>query len=177
MDGTLYLENVMYEFKSLKALADKALAQAPTEHFFTELDERTNSLATILKHMAGNMRSRWTDFLTTDGEKPDRFRETEFELTPEDTRERIRQQWEAGWQLLFTVIRSLSPEDLAKTIYIRTQPHTVIAAINRQLTHYGNHVGQIILLARHFAGPSWQSVSIPRGKTDEFNAAMRKKNF
>jgi len=177
MDGTLYLESVMYEFKSLKALADKALAQAPAEYFFSELDERTNSLATILKHMAGNMRSRWTDFLTTDGEKPDRFRDTEFELTTNDTADAIRLKWEAGWQLLFDTIKSLTPEDLGKTVVIRTEPHSVIAAINRQLTHYGDHVGQIVLLARHYAGPTWHSVSVPRGKSEEFNAAMQKKKL
>ncbi len=125
--------------------------------------------------MAGNMRSRWTDFLATDGEKPDRNRDSEFELEPGDTREALLLRWETGWRCLFEALAPLSSDDLARTVRIRGEPHSVLKAINRQLTHYAYHAGQIVLLARHFAGGKWQSLSIPRGRSEEFNAAARKK--
>ena len=177
MVSEMYLENVLYEFRGIKTLADKAIAQVTGENLFAELDERSNSIAIIMKHLTGNLRSRWTDFLTSDGEKPNRRRDTEFELTPEDTPESLRQRWEAAWQPLFDTIKSLKPEDLTKTVYIRTEPHSVIAAINRHLTHYADHVGQIVYLARHFAGEDWQTLSVPRGKSEEFNLKMQKTEF
>jgi uncharacterized protein DUF1572 len=124
-----------------------------------------------MKHVAGNMRSRWTDFLTSDGEKPDRHRDTEFELGEADTREQILSVWEDGWNRALHAVSSLSPADLAKTIRVRGEAHSVIEAINRQMTHYAAHVGQIVLLAKHFAGPRWRSLSIPRGKSREFDVS------
>ena len=124
-----------------------------------------------MKHMAGNMRSRWTDFLTTDGEKPDRNRDSEFELEPQDTREHIIATWEDGWSQVFDTVRALGPEDLMKTVTVRGEAHTVLEAIQRQLTHYAAHVGQIVLLSKHYAGANWKTLSIPRGKSREFDVA------
>ena len=126
--------------------------------------------------MAGNMRSRWTDFLTTDGEKPDRNRDQEFIIKPEDTRSHIMRRWEDGWKTVFKAIEPLKPEDLEKTVFIRYEPYSVIGAINRQLTHYAYHIGQIVYLAKHFAKSNWRSLSIPKGKSEEFNLKKKKDN-
>jgi hypothetical protein len=166
-----YLEEVVHQLRKLKNQADRALAQIGDEHLFATLGPESNSIAVIMKHVAGNMRSRWTDFLTSDGEKPDRHRDAEFELAEADTADRIRARWEAGWQLALDAIGSLSPADLERTIRIRGEAHTVVEAINRQLAHYAAHVGQIVLLARHYAGAAWQSLSIPKGKSKEFDVA------
>jgi len=124
----------------------------------------------IVKHIAGNLRSRWTDFLTSDGEKPDRRRDTEFELVgAADTRESLMARWEEGWKTLFANVEPLTNEDLLREVPIRGEPHTVVRAINRQLTHYAGHVSQIVLLAKHWAGPKWQTLSIPRGQSETFN--------
>jgi hypothetical protein len=160
------LDDCLFQLRKLKSQADKAMAQVDEAQFFALIDENANSIALIAKHVAGNMRSRWADFLTTDGEKPDRRRDTEFEREPGDTREAILARWEAGWNVLFGAIMSLTPGDLGKTVTIRNEPHTVVQAINRQLSHYSAHVGQIVLLAKHFAGPRWQTLSIPK-KTDK----------
>lgn len=165
-----FLEDTVVQFRKLKAQADKALAQTKDEHLFLTLDDGSNSIAVIMKHMAGNMRSRWTDFLTTDGEKPDRDRDAEFEMAPIDSRGRLLELWEDGWSRTLGALGSLGPEDLEKTISIRGEPHTVVQAINRQATHYAAHIGQIVLLAKHFAGPRWQTLSIPKHKSKEFNA-------
>jgi hypothetical protein len=157
-----YLADAVVQLKKLKDQADKALAQTGDDHLFATLDPESNSLAIIMKHMAGNMRSRWTDFLTTDGEKPDRERDTEFELAAADTRERILALWEDGWARTLHAVSSLTAADLSKTVQVRGEAHSVIEAINRQMTHYAAHVGQIVLLAKHFAGPNWQTLSIPR---------------
>jgi Protein of unknown function (DUF1572) len=157
-----YLEDAVVQLKKLKTQADKALAQTGDDHLFATLDPESNSIAIIMKHMAGNMRSRWTDFLTTDGEKTDRDRDTEFELTGADTRERILVLWEDGWARTLHAVSSLTAADLSKTVHVRGEAHSVIEAINRQMTHYAAHVGQIVLLAKHFAGPNWQTLSIPR---------------
>ena len=159
-----YLDDCLFQLRKLKAQGDKAMGQVDDRHFFELLDADANSIALIVKHMAGNMRSRWTDFLTSDGEKPDRDRDTEFESSAEDTREAVLGRWEAGWELLLETIASLQPADLGKTVTIRGEPHTVVQAINRQVSHYSAHVGQIVLLAKHFAGSSWQTLSIPRRK-------------
>jgi hypothetical protein len=159
-----YLDDAMVQLKKLKAQADKALAQTSDDHLFTTLDPESNSIAIIVKHIAGNMRSRWTDFLTSDGEKPDRHRDTEFELAAADTRERLVALWEDGWARALNGISSLTPADLSKTVTVRGEPHSVIQAINRQLTHYAAHVGQIVLLAKHYAGSNWQTLSVPRAK-------------
>ena len=163
-----FLDESIRQFRKLKSQADKALAQTKDDHLFLTLDDGSNSIATLMKHMAGNMRSRWTDFLTTDGEKPDRGRDTEFEISPADTRARLLSVWEDGWARVFAELGALGPDDVEKMIYIRGEAHTVLEAINRQATHYAAHVGQIVLLAKHFAGGRWQTLSIARGKSKEF---------
>ena len=157
-----YLDDSLVQLRKLKAQADKAMAQVDDRQFFAAIDPDANSIALIVKHVSGNMRSRWTDFLTSDGEKPDRDRDTEFELDGSDTRVAILAQWEAAWELLFKTIAALGPDDLSRTVTIRNEPHTVVQAINRQTSHYSAHVGQIVLLAKHFAGPNWQTLSIPK---------------
>jgi uncharacterized protein DUF1572 len=166
-----YLDDALRQLRKLKIQADKALAQTAEPHLFATLDSEANSLAIIMKHMAGNMRSRWTNFLTTDGEKPDRERDLEFELEPADTRERLFALWEDGWSRLFDAISSLTAVDLGTTIRIRGEAHSVVEAINRQTSHYAAHVGQIVLLAKHYAGPSWRTLSIPRGKSKEVDVS------
>ena len=160
-----YIDDCIFQLRKLKAQADKAIAQVDDTQFFALLDPDANSIALIVKHVAGNMRSRWTDFLTTDGEKPDRHRDTEFEREAGDTRAAVLARWDAGWELLLNTLSSLKPADLGKTVTIRGEPHTVVQAINRQVSHYSAHVGQIVLLAKHFAGPRWQTLSIPKRKT------------
>ena len=167
--GRHYLADALGEFRKYKKFAEKAIAQVPDEDWFRRLDPESNSLALVLKHISGNMRSRWTDFLTTDGEKPDRDRDSEFEELDGDTKEAILARWEAGWRLLFDALEPLTGDDLRRTVTIRGEPHTVLQAINRQLTHYASHVGQIVFLAKHLAGPRWQSLSIPRGKSRQFD--------
>ena len=166
-----FLDDVLLQLRKLKAQADKAVAQIGPDDLFTTLGPEDNSIALIMKHVAGNMRSRWTDFLTTDGEKPDRHRDTEFEIDSNDTRERILKRWEDGWALVLGVVQSLGPDDLGRTVTVRGEPHSVLEAINRQLTHYAAHVGQIVLLAKHFAGERWMSLSIPRGRSSEVDVA------
>jgi hypothetical protein len=169
MPAERYLEDALYQFRKLKELAEKAMAQVADEHFLSVLDDEANSISIIVKHMAGNLRSRWTDFLTSDGEKPDRHRDSEFVTETGDTRAGFMQRWEAGWRCLFEALEPLKAADLSRTVFIRSEPHSVIQAINRQLTHYAYHVGQIVFLAKHFAGSKWKSLSIPRGKSKEFN--------
>jgi hypothetical protein len=159
-----YIDDCLFQLRKLKAQAEKAIAQIDDAQFFALLDEDANSIALIMKHVAGNMRSRWTDFLTTDGEKPDRHRDTEFEQEAGDTRDAIVARWNAGWEVLFNALSSLHPADLGQTVTIRNEPHTVVQAINRQVSHYSAHVGQIVLLAKHFAGPNWQTLTIPKKK-------------
>jgi Protein of unknown function (DUF1572) len=159
-----YIDDTLFQLRKLKAQAEKAIEQIDESQFFALLDEDANSIALIMKHVAGNMRSRWTNFLTTDGEKPDRNRDSEFEQVRGDTRETIVARWNAGWEVLFDAVSSLQPNDLGKTVTIRNEPHTVVQAINRQVSHYSAHVGQIVLLAKHFAGPNWNTLSIPKKK-------------
>ncbi|MBI4736622.1 MAG: DUF1572 family protein [candidate division NC10 bacterium] len=170
-----YLAEAIRQFRKLKDLAERAIAQVGDEDLFARLDEESNSLAIIMKHMAGNMRSRWTDFLASDGEKPDRNREREFVTETGDTRDRILERWNGGWHCLFEALAPLTGADLGRTVLIRGEAHSVIEAINRQLIHYAYHVGQIVFLAKHYAASTWQSLSIPRGKSEESNAAMRKR--
>jgi len=160
-----YLDETIKELRKLKDLADKAVAQISDGDFFATLDPESNSIAIIVKHMAGNMRSRWTNFLTSDGEKPDRNRDGEFVIEVRDSKEGLLKRWEIGWSCLFEAIRLLKPGDLDSTVQIRGKPHSVLQAINRQLSHYAYHVGQIVFLAKHFAGERWQSLSVPRKKT------------
>jgi len=173
--GEHYLEDAKQEFRKMKAQAERAMAQVNEGQLFRQLDQESNSLAIIVKHLAGNMRSRWTDFLTSDGEKPDRQRDTEFELEPGDTKAALMERWEDGWRRVFAAIEPLGGEHLMHTVLIRGEPHTVLQAINRQLTHYSQHVGQILFLAKHLVGAKWVALSIPRGKSEEFNLMRGKK--
>jgi hypothetical protein len=175
MISEAYLKDAISQFRKLKILVEKSLNQVSDKDFFKELGPESNSIAIIVKHMTGNMRSRWRDFLTSDGEKPDRHRDTEFELAPDDSREAIMTRWEHGWKFLFDSVEPLKAEDLEKKITIRGEPHSVLEAINRQLTHYSYHLGQIAYLARHYTGEKWETLSIPRGKSEEFHRDMRDK--
>lgn len=169
----LFLKDALLQLRKLKEQADKAIAQIGEADLFAVLDAEANSIALIMKHMVGNMRSRWTDFLTSDGEKPTRERDLEFEREPSDTRESIVEAWEDGWRLVFDTVGALRPDDLERTVRIRGEAHLVLEAVNRQLTHYAAHVGQIVLLAKHAAGPAWQSLSIPRGQSKQFDVSRR----
>jgi hypothetical protein len=165
---TSYLEDALEVLRYYKKLAERAMAQVPEEHLFTTLDPEANSIAIIVKHMTGNMRSRWTDFLTTDGEKPNRNRDSEF-VDPATTRAALMADWEDGWSRVFSALEPLTDADLARTVTIRGEAHSVMQAINRQLAHYPHHAGQIVLLAKHFCCDNWQSLSVPRNKSAEFN--------
>jgi hypothetical protein len=165
---TSYLEDSLTLFRAYKKLAERAMEQVSDEQLFIALDEESNSIAIIVKHMAGNMRSRWTDFLTTDGEKPDRNRDSEF-VDPAATRAALLQVWEEGWTCVFDAIEPLTDADLGRRITIRGEAHSVMQAVNRQVAHYAQHVGQIVLLAKHFAGADWKSLSVPRNRSAEFN--------
>jgi len=169
-----YLSDASRSFESYKRLGEKAIEQVSDEEFFRVLDDKSNSIAVIVKHVAGNLRSRWTDFLSSDGEKPDRNRDTEFELMGE-TRASLMESWEAGWQILFDSIEPLSVEDFDKKIEIRGEEHTIAEALNRQMTHYAYHIGQITFLAKHFRSAEWSSLSVPRNKSDEFNRFLANK--
>jgi Protein of unknown function (DUF1572) len=167
-----FLEDAARQLRKYQALAEDALAQVGGEDLFRAPDAESNSIAIVVKHVSGNMHSRWRDFLTSDGEKPDRRRDSEFEIEPADTRASILDRWERGWKLLFETLAALSPADLLRTVTVRGEAHTVMQAINRQLTHYAYHVGQIVYLARLFAGPRWRSLSIPKGKSKQFDVSM-----
>lgn len=161
----VYLADVVRTFKNYKALGDKALASTPDVHLLTELDPNSNSIAVVVKHIGGNLRSRFRDFLTSDGEKPDRDRDTEFEVGGAIDRQTVLSWWEAGWTTALPSIESLTPADLTRSITIRGEPFAVVEALNRSAAHTAYHVGQIVYLARHFAGPSWKSLSIPKGQS------------
>lgn len=165
---TSYLKDSLDVFRYYKKLGERAMAQCPDDALFESLDAESNSIAIVVKHMAGNMRSRWMDFLTTDGEKPDRNRDTEFE-TPPKTRAELMELWERGWKYVFDALVPLKDEDLVRTITIRTEPHSVMQAINRQIAHYSYHVGQIVYVAKHLAGNKWQTLTVPKKKSAEFN--------
>ena len=165
---TSYLEDSLTLFRYYKRLAERAMEQVRDEDLFATLDPEANSIAIVVKHLAGNMRSRWTDFLTSDGEKPDRNRDSEF-AEPAATRAALMAMWEQGWACLFAALEPLNDADLGRTITIRGEAHSVMQAVNRQLAHYPHHVGQIVLLAKHFACERWQSLSVPRNQSAEFN--------
>lgn len=171
MIDTHYLEDCLLQLRKVKRHAEKAISQVEDEQLFAVLDPEANSIAVLMKHLAGNMRSRWTEFLTSDGEKPDRDRDGEFVIDPGETRASLFKLWDDGWERVFHAISSLRPEDLERTVLIRGEAHTVVQAINRQITHYSAHVGQIVLLAKHSAGPRWKSLSIPRGKSRNFDVS------
>ncbi len=165
---TSYVEDSLTLFHQSKKIADGAMAQLTDEQLYAALDSEMNSIAVIVKHMAGNMRSRWTDFLTTDGEKPDRNRDSEF-VEPPSSREALMNLWEQGWNCLFQALESLTDADLARTVTIRGEAHSVMQAINRQVAHYSLHCGQIIFLAKHLRGADWKSLSVPKGASGQFN--------
>ncbi|HUA87730.1 MAG TPA: DUF1572 domain-containing protein [Bryobacteraceae bacterium] len=165
---TSYLEDSLAVLRQYKEMTERALAQVSDQDLFTTLDGEMNSIAIIVKHITGNMRSRWTDFLTSDGEKPDRHRDSEF-VEPPPTREALMKRWEDGWQLVFAALEPLTDADLGRTVTIRGEAHSVMQAINRQLAHYISHCGQMILLAKHFAGDRWKALTVPRNRSAEFN--------
>jgi hypothetical protein len=172
--ATHYLEEAERQFRGHKRMAEGAMTQLRDEDFFVVLDPEANSVAILVKHLAGNMRSRFTDFLTSDGEKPDRFRDREFELNPATTRADVMKWWEEGWACVLAAIESLKPEDVMRTVTIRGEPHTALQAINRQIAHYAQHTGQIVFLAKHLRSNEWKTLSIPRGKSEQFKTAAPK---
>jgi hypothetical protein len=174
-----YLQDSIGLFRYYKKLGERAMAQCPDDCLFVALDAESNSIAIIVKHISGNMRSRWRDFLTTDGEKPDRHRDTEFE-TPPTTRAQVTEMWERGWKYVFDALEPLTEADLARTVTIRSEPHSVMQAINRQIAHYAHHVGQILFLAKHLTFTKtgkWESLSVPRGKSADMNAKVAAGQF
>ena len=169
-----YLDEAHRQMRGHKRLAEGAMAQLKDEELFITLDPESNSIAVIVKHMAGNMRSRFTDFLTTDGEKPDRDRDQEFELSPATTRADLTKWWEEGWARVFATIEALKPEDVMRKVTVRGEPHTVLQGINRQIAHYAHHTGQIVFLAKHIRSSKWKTLSIPRGKSEDYKTAPPK---
>lgn len=167
-----YLDETGRQFRGHKRLGEGAMAQLNDDEFFIALDAEANSIAVLVKHLAGNMRSRFVDFLSSDGEKPDRHRDQEFVIGAGTTREEVMRWWEAGWGHVFAALESLKPEDVMKTVTVRGEPHTVLQAINRQVAHYAYHVGQIVFLAKHLRSTDWKTLSVPRGKSEQFNAQM-----
>ena len=167
-----YLRDAVSSFRAYKKLADKAIEQLNDEEFFVTLDSEANSVAIVMKHLAGNMLSRWTDFLTSDGEKPDRNRDMEFVIEDDASKESVLAYWDRGWQAVFNAVEPLKPADLDRTVAIRGETHTIVQAINRQMTHYAYHIGQIVFLAKHFRSSDWKSLSIPRNRSAEFNSKM-----
>jgi hypothetical protein len=168
----IYLDDIADQFRQLKNLADRSLARLSDEDLRSSLDPESNSIAVLMQHISGNLISRWTDFLTSDGEKPDRNRDGEFVLAPGATRERLMARWEQGWSTLFAALAALGEDDLGRTVTVRGEPHTVPRAIHRQLSHQAYHVGQLVLLAKHLAGPAWQTLTVPRGGSTRWNADM-----
>lgn len=167
------LDEAVATFRGQKKLAEGAIEQVRDEEFFKLIDAEANSIAAIVKHLGGNLRSRWTDFLTTDGEKADRHRDSEF-VTDGDTRASLMELWEDGWRALFQALESLTTNDLGKIVKIRTEDFTVVKAIYRAISHTGQHVGQITLLAKHFRARDWKTLSIPKNKSEEFRQFMSK---
>ncbi|HLV87163.1 MAG TPA: DUF1572 family protein [Candidatus Sulfotelmatobacter sp.] len=172
--GAHYLEEARRQMRGHKRMAEGAMSQLKDDEFFFTLDPEANSVAILVKHLAGNMRSRFTDFLTSDGEKPDRFRDGEFEITAATTRADVMKWWEDGWSCVFSAIDPLKPDDVVRTVTIRGEPHTVLQAVNRQIAHYAQHIGQIVMLAKHLRSSEWKTLSIPRGKSEEYKKVVPK---
>ena len=173
MSSSAVIRNALSESRRYKAIAEGAIAQIPEAKLFEVLDEESNSIAMLIKHLSGNLTSRWSDLLASDGDQPGRNREAEFRSHAEDTKENLMERWEAGWNCLFAALEKLQPEDLEKTVTIRAEPCTVLEAIHRGILHAAYHVGQIVLQAKHYTGGNWQSLSIPRGKSEEYRTAGR----
>lgn len=171
-----YLADALESFRAYKKLAEGAVAQVTEEELFATVDDEANSIAVIMKHMAGNMLSRWTGFLTTDGEKPNRNRDLEFVVTAGTTKQELMDHWNSGWDCLFSAVEPLKPADFDRKVLIRGEEHSIVQAINRQLTHYAYHVGQIVFLAKHFRSSEWRSLSIPRNRSAEFNKFLERES-
>ncbi len=174
--STSYLQDSLSLFRYYKKLTERAMEQVTDEQLFAVLDGEMNCIAIIVKHLVGNMRSRWTDFLVSDGEKPDRKRDTEFE-NPPTTRAALMKMWEEGWNSVFTALEPLSDADIERTVPIRGEPHSVMQAINRQIAHYAYHCGQIVFLAKHLQASQWKSLTVPRGKSEDFNQRVASKEI
>jgi hypothetical protein len=175
MDGRAWLDEIVAQYRDHRSLCERAAEQVPDRAFFSTLGRDANSVAILMKHVGGNLRSRWLDFLTMDGEKPDRHRDREFG-TEGETRASILAGWDEGWSVALEELRALTPDDLGRTITIRGEPHPVVRAIHRNLSHVAYHTGQIVQLSRHLAGEEWRMLSVPPGKSEQFNAAMRDKH-
>jgi Protein of unknown function (DUF1572) len=175
--ATHYLDEAFRQMRGQKRLAEGAMAQLSDEEFFRVIDPESNSIAILVKHMTGNMRSRFTDFLSSDGEKPNRHRDQEFVVDEKTTRADVMRWWEEGWAIVFDALSSLKPEDVSKTVTVRGEPHSVLQAINRQIAHYAHHSGQILFLAKHLRSSEWKSLSIPRGKSEEVNSGKLKLGY
>jgi len=166
--GSHYLAEILRQYRGHKRMAEAALVQLRDEDFLVALDPESNSIAVLVKHLAGNMRSRFTDFLSSDGEKPDRFRDQEFIVGPNTPRAEVMAWWEQGWNCVFSTVEALTPADLLRTVYIRQEPHTVVQALNRALGHFAQHIGQIVVLAKHLRASDWKTLSIPRGASEDY---------
>ena len=164
-----YYDEVRRSFRGYKRLADGGMAQLSDQEFFHAPDPESNSTAAVVKHVAGNLRSRWQDFLTSDGEKPDRNRDQEFIIEPGLTREELMRRWEASFKIVFDTIAAMTPEDFSRIVTVRGEPHTILHAMNRSLMHTAYHVGQILYVGKHLRGAEWKMLSIPKGKSEEFN--------
>jgi hypothetical protein len=172
-----YLADMRTQFAKLRSTAERAMVQVGDHDFAAMLDADANSIAITVKHISGNLRSRCTGFLTSDGEKPGRDRDGEFVVHAQDSRAHLLNEWTAAWDLLAATVDGLTPDDLQRTIYIRAEPHTVMQALNRQLAHLSYHVGQIVLLAKHWVGPGWQTLTIPRGQSRAFTRAKQEQGM
>jgi Protein of unknown function (DUF1572) len=172
--ATHYLDEAQRQLRGHKRMGEGAMSQLEDQDFFVTLDPEANSVAILVKHLAGNMRSRFTDFLTSDGEKPNRFRDREFEVTRATTRAEVMNWWEQGWACVFAALEPLQPEDVMRVVTIRGEPHTVLQAVNRQIAHYAQHIGQIVFLAKHLRAKEWKTLSIPRGKSEEYKTVAPK---
>ena len=170
-----YLNDSLATFRAYKKLAERALAQISDEELFATIDDESNSIAVVMKHLARNMISRWTDFLTSDGEKPDRNRDLEFVIEAQDTKAELFAYWEKGWDCLLNALESLRPAEFERKALIRGEEHTIVQAVNRQLTHYAYHVGQIVFLAKHFRSKEWKSLSVPKNRSASFNEYMQQR--
>jgi hypothetical protein len=175
--GAAYLEEAYRSLRGHKRLAEGAMEQIDDEQFFRVLDPESNSVALIVKHITGNQRSRFTDFLTSDGEKPWRDRDSEFISTGQDTREALMKRWEENWKLVLDTVKSLKPEDLSRTVSVRGETYPALVAVHRQVAHYAYHVGQIVFLAKHLRSSGWKSLSIPRGQSNSPETKRAEKNW
>jgi hypothetical protein len=172
--ATHFLAEARRQMRGYKRMGEGAMAQLRDDDFFLTLDPESNSVAILVKHLAGNMRSRFTDFLTSDGEKPDRFRDREFEVSGATTRADVMRWWDEGWACVLGAIEALKPDDVMRTVTVRSEPHTVLQATNRQIAHYAGHIGQIVFLAKHLRSTEWKTLSVPRGKSEEFKKVAPK---